>query len=187
MNNTENNGHHLSLNLGKFFTLKIHSNIHDHPTQPPLEQCHVSPIPETLSPQNLPPLSQTMNTMSNPKCCINTDGKCLCYSLKSCIICSGSNEYKNSKTCSYACNDWSVPFQATGFGFRLNWFCLGCLTNTCCSENGEMTKCCECPLCCPSLLCCNKRYISSGHICNLNICSMINQCCVCHGNYDVKC
>jgi hypothetical protein len=37
------------------------------------------------------------------------------------------------------------------------------------------------------LLCCNRRYISSGHICNVNVCSMIQQCCVCHGTFKTKC
>jgi hypothetical protein len=139
-----------------------------------------TPIPQTIESQ--------IKIQLSPACCINTDGKCLCYSLTSFITCGGAEHYKTTRKCAYACNDWSIPFEATGFGCRINWFYLQCLNDVgCCASREKLEKCCVCPLCCPSILCCNSKYLMSGHICNLNICSMMHQCCVCHGTFRVKC
>jgi len=132
---------------------------------------------------------------TEPKCCYGTNGKCYCSTLlNTFLICGGSENYEYKNCCAYGCNNWSIPVSASGLGCRIHWVPISCLTNSeccayCCSclccnlECGKKKypyKYCSCCCCYPSFLCGNYRYFSSGHICNLSLCSMMQQCCLCH-------
>jgi len=141
-------------------------------------------------------------TEIEPKCCYGTDGKCYCHNLGAICVCGGENAYLTKECCAYACNNWSVPLEATGIGCRINWFRISCKTNS-----KECDECCDClqcricefhkpdfprecccfPICFPSVLFGNLRYCSSGHICNLSICSWFQQCWLCHTPKDCIC
>jgi len=146
------------------------------------------------------------NNEIEPKCCHGVDGRCYCHNLSALCVCGGSDSYTYKNCCAYACNNWSVPLEATGIGCRFNWNIINCKTNSndcaecckclccewcdccdCCESNKLPYECCRCPVCYPSVLFGNLHYCSSGHIFNLSICSMFQQCCLCHPAKDCLC